>query len=117
MSKLRLIFRMEIQSGRLEEFKEHAAVIVSMVKDKGGDRTLGYEWYLNEDKMECVFVETFADSEALLSHADYISEKAFDMFSLAEMRDIWLCGSPSQAVLDKMAAFAPTPYALVGTKD
>ena len=109
MSKLRLIFRLKIHSGRLAEFKEVAAGILAIVEAKGPE-TLEYEWFLTGDTTECVVLETFASSEALLDHAEAVAELAGRLFALSDMQNIWLCGEPSAEVLAKTAAFAPRVY-------
>ena len=112
MSTLRLIFRLKIHSGKLDEFKEVAASILAVVKAKGHD-TLEYEWFLNGDRTECVVLETFADSRALLEHAEHVAELAGRLFALSDMQNIWLCGQPSAEVLEKTAAFGPSVYLLL----
>jgi len=112
MTKLRLIFRLKLHPRKLDEFKEVAAAILSAVEARGHD-TLEYEWFLNAEQTECVVLETFASSEALLEHADMIADLAVRLFSITDLVDIWLCGEPSAAVLAKTAAFAPKPYAFM----
>ena len=112
MNKLRLIFRLQIHMGKLAEFKEVAAAILAAVQASGHD-TLEYEWFLNREQTECVVLETFASSEALLAHADRVADLAVRLFSITDLADIWLCGEPSAAVLEKTAAFAPKPYAFM----
>jgi quinol monooxygenase YgiN len=112
MSKLRLIFRLKIHDGKLHELKEVAAAILAIVEAKGPG-TLEYEWFLNHDQTECVVLETFASSEALLEHADMVTELAHRLFSVCDLADIWLCGDPSAEVVQKTAAFAPQLYSFL----
>jgi quinol monooxygenase YgiN len=112
MSKLRIIARLKIHTGKLDEFKVLAATVLSVVQERCPG-TLEYEWFLNSDLTECVVLETFASSEALLVHADAVAEHARQMFTLCDMLDIWLCGEPLAAVLERAAAFAPKPYAFL----
>lgn len=109
MNTLRLIFRLRINEGKLEEFKQHASAIIAMVREHG-HRTPDYEYFLNADESECVVLESFADSEALLAHADMVAERAVQMFAVCEIQNLWLCGNPSQAVVEKTAAFAPSRF-------
>lgn len=112
MTKLRFIFRLKIHAGRLDEFKAVAAQLLAMVQDKGR-HTLEYEWFLSGDQTECIVLETFASSEALLVHADMVAEQARRLFSLCDMQDLWLCGEPSAEVLQRAAAFGPKVYSFL----
>jgi len=49
----------------------------------------------------------------LLEHSDLVADLAVRLFSITALADIWLCGEPSAAVLEKTAAFAPKPYAFM----
>ncbi len=112
MSKLRFIFRLKIHAGRLDEFKAVATRLLAMVQEKGRS-TLEYEWFLNGDQTECIVLETFANSEALLEHADRVAEQARRLFALCDMQDLWLCGEPSPEVLQRAASFGPKVYSLL----
>ena len=112
MSKLRFIFRLKIHAGKLDEFKAAAAELLAMVQENGR-HTLEYEWFLNGDQTECIVLETFAGSEALLAHADMVAEQARVLFALCDMKDLWLCGQPSAEVLQRTAAFAPGLYSFL----
>jgi len=112
VSKLRFFFRLKIHAGKLDEFKAVAAALLAMVQEQGR-HTLEYEWFLNGDQTECVVLETFADSDALLTHADMVAAQAGRLFALCDMQDLWLCGEPSPAVLQRAAAFAPRQYSFL----
>ena len=67
MSELQGIARFRFHEGKVEEYKRLAAeaMEIARTKDTG---TLQYEVYFNDDESECVVVERFSDSEALLEH-------------------------------------------------
>lgn len=115
MDKVRLIFRMTIDAGQIDDFKAVGAQIMDIVRDKG-HHTLEYEWFLNEETSEAVVLETFADSDALLAHARMIGDLGVRLFSLGRIENLWLCGDVSQQVLETTAGFGPTPYALLQEK-
>jgi quinol monooxygenase YgiN len=115
MSKVQLIFRMSIDAGQIDAFKDIGARIMDIVRDKG-HHTLAYEWFLNEERAEAVVVETFSDSDALLAHAEMIGELGVKLFGLGRIENLWLCGDVSQEVLEKTAGFGPTAYALLQEK-
>ena len=62
-------------------------------------------------------LETFASSEALLAHVEATAAHSPHLFALCDMSDIWLCGEPSAAVLERVAAFAPQPYSFLQGRD
>lgn len=109
MNKLRLIFRVRVHAGKREEFKAVAAEILSLVHEHG-PHTLEYEWFISGDQTECVVLETFEDSEALLAHAELIAEQAQRLFAACEIQNLWLCGNPSAEIVEKTSAFAPGVY-------
>ena len=109
MTKLRLIFRLKIHNGKLDALKRVAARILTIVQQKGPG-TLEYEWFMSADQSECVVLETFASSEALLEHAELVAAEAAELFAVCDLVDIWLCGKPSREVMEKTAAFAPKVY-------
>jgi quinol monooxygenase YgiN len=73
MSELQGIARFKFHEGRLEEFKRLSAQAMEIVRTKDPG-TLQYEVYFNEDQSECVVLERFKDSEALIQHAANLSD-------------------------------------------
>ena len=59
--------------GKLEEFKRLSAQAMEIVRaeDTG---TLQYEVYFSDDQSECIVLERYRDSEALLEHAANLGE-------------------------------------------
>ncbi len=67
MSELQGIGRFKFQEGKLQEFKRLSAQAMEIVRatDTG---TLQYEIYFSDDQSECVVLERYRDSEALIEH-------------------------------------------------
>jgi quinol monooxygenase YgiN len=61
------IARYRFHEGRLEEFKRLSAQCLEIVRTKDTG-TLQYDTYLNEDQSECIVIERYRDSEALVEH-------------------------------------------------
>lgn len=61
------IARFRIHEGKLEEYKRLSAeaMKISRTKDTG---TLQYDIYFNDDESECMVIERYRDSEALMEH-------------------------------------------------
>ena len=72
MSELQGIARFTFHEGKVEEFKRLSAQCMEIVpaKDTG---TLQYEIYFNDDESECIVLERYRDSEALIEHTANIS--------------------------------------------
>ena len=68
MGELQGIARFRFHEGGAEEFKRLSARCLEIVRaeDTG---TLQYETYFNDDESECIVLERFRDSDALILHA------------------------------------------------
>ena len=71
MSELQGIARFKFHEGELEEFKRLSAqaMEITRTKDTG---TLQYDVYFNDDQSECIVLERYRDSEALIEHAAHL---------------------------------------------
>ena len=67
MSELQGIARFKFHEGKLEEFKRLSAEALEIVKTKDTG-TLRYDTYFNDDESECIVLERFRDSDALILH-------------------------------------------------
>ena len=111
MSELQGIGRFEFHEGELEEFKRLAAQCMEIVriKDTG---TLQYDIYFNDDQSECIVLERYTDSEALIEHGAHLGELAEAILATGSVTSACL-GEPS-AELRALLAGSPvqlfTPY-------
>ena len=90
--KVRALFK--IKEGKLEAFKQIVSQFISTVKEKD-QGTLMYDWYLNEDTMECSVLEDYADSNAALEHVANVGDLLQKLMELGEM-SLELYGSPDE---------------------
>ena len=67
MSELLGIARFKFHEGKLEKYKRLSAQAIEIVRTKDTG-TLGYDIYFNDDQSECMVVERYRDSEALIEH-------------------------------------------------
>jgi quinol monooxygenase YgiN len=65
MGELQSVARLKIHDGKLDEFKRLAAKCAELVRTKDTG-TLQYEQYINSDNTECLVIERYRDSQALL---------------------------------------------------
>jgi hypothetical protein len=59
--------------GKVEEFKRLSAQCMEIVRTKDTG-TLQYEIYFNDDQSECIVLERYRDSEALIEHLAHLGD-------------------------------------------
>ena len=87
----------KINEGKLEEFKRLIPLFISAVKEKDPG-TLNYDWFLNEEKMECMVLEAYADSDAVLAHVANVGELLQKSLEIAEIT-LHVYGNPSDELI------------------
>lgn len=73
------IARLKIHPGKLEEFRSLQAKCLESVRTKDTG-TLAYECYFSSDHAECLVVERYRDSAALLEHTANLGETSAAIF-------------------------------------
>jgi quinol monooxygenase YgiN len=73
VSELQGIARFKFHEGKLEEFKRLSAQCMEIVRTKDTG-TLQYEIYFDDDQSECIVLERYSDSEALIEHAAHVGD-------------------------------------------
>ena len=73
MSELVGIARFKFHEGKLEEFERLSAQCMEIVRTKDTG-TLQYDLYFNDDQSECIVLERYRDSEALIEHAEHLGD-------------------------------------------
>jgi quinol monooxygenase YgiN len=73
VGELQGIARFRFHEGKVEEFKRLSAQAMEIVRTKDTG-TLQYDTYFNDDQSECVVLERFRDSEALIEHAENLGD-------------------------------------------
>jgi quinol monooxygenase YgiN len=101
VSELQGIARFKFHEGNLDEFKRLSAQCMEIVRTKDTG-TLQYDVYFNDDQSECIVLERYRDSEALIEHAAHLGN-----LSEAILATGWvsgeLLGEPSAELRAKMA--------------
>jgi len=92
--------RLKFREGEVEQFKRLWAQLMEIAwsKDTG---TLQYEIYFNDDQSECIVVERYRDSEALVEHAEHPGALGRAIPGLVSSE---LLGQPSDDLRAKFAA-------------
>jgi quinol monooxygenase YgiN len=102
VSELQGIARFKIHEGKLDEFKRLSAEAMEIVRAKDPG-TLQYDTYFNEDQSECVVLERFRDSEALIKHADNLGDLMEPILATVSVVHGELLGEPSAELRARMA--------------
>jgi len=68
MGELQGIVRFRFHDGQVEEFKRLSAECLEVVRARD-DGTLQYDTYFNDDESECIVLERFRNSDALVLHS------------------------------------------------
>jgi quinol monooxygenase YgiN len=111
VSELQGIARCKFHEGGLEEFKRLAAKAMEIVRNKDTG-TLQFEISFNDDQSECIVLERYRDSQALIEHAEHFGDLSEAIIRTGSFAGE-LIGEPS-AELKAMLAGGPirlfTPY-------
>src|SRR6185295_16192655 len=73
VSELQGIARFTFRDGELEEFRRLATQCMDIVRAKDTG-TLQYDIYFSDDQSECIVLERYRDSEALIEHAVHLGD-------------------------------------------
>jgi quinol monooxygenase YgiN len=109
MNTIHLTARAAIHEGKLEEFKALAAECIRKVREKEPG-TLQYEWFLNEAQTECVVLESYRNSAAVLEHIANLGPTLQAILSLGDWA-FELFGSPSPELVNASAGLTLKVYA------
>jgi quinol monooxygenase YgiN len=101
--------------GKLEEFKRLSAQCMEIVRAKDTG-TLQYDIYFNDDQSECIVLERYRDSKALIEHAAHLGDLMEAILATGSVSGE-LLGEPSAELRAKMAGVVRlfTPYLSMST--
>lgn len=113
MGELQGVARFRIHDGKLDEFKRLSAEAREIVRTKDPG-TLQYDLYFNDDGSECMVLERFEDSEALIAHAANLGELSEAILSIVDVVHGELLGDPNAEIRANLAGMEVpqlfTPY-------
>jgi hypothetical protein len=111
VSGLQGVARFEFHEDKLDEFKRLATQCMEIVRTKDTG-TLQYEIYFNDDQSECIVLERYRDSEALIEHAGHLGDLNEAIIATGLVSGV-LLGEPSAELRAMMASSEVrlfTPY-------
>lgn len=85
MNSIFLIARFNIREGKLEKFKRIASECIEIVKEKESN-TLKYDWYFDENQLECAVLEEYRNSEAAMEHMENLGPQLGQLMELADFK-------------------------------
>jgi quinol monooxygenase YgiN len=105
VGELQGIVRFRFHEGKVEEFKRLSARCMEIVKaqDTG---TLQYDTYFNADETECVVLERFRDSDALIEHGEHLAHLMDAIIATGQVHGE-LLGEPSAELRSRFEPGGP----------
>jgi len=94
---IRKIVEVSIKPGMADEFLEVANLFIQRVETLE-ENTLSYEWFLGENHETCCILESYRDSEALLTHLDNVRDLYDLLFAVCEITRLKVFGNASAEV-------------------
>jgi quinol monooxygenase YgiN len=95
------IARFKFKEGKREEYKRLSAQAMEIVRTKDSG-TLQYDTYFNDDQSECIVLERYRDSEALIEHLAHLGDLMEAILATGSVSGE-LLGEPSAELRAKMA--------------
>ena len=112
-TELQAIVRFRFHDGDVEEFKRLSAQCMEIVRAKDTG-TLQYDTFFNADETECIVLERFQDSDALIQHGENLAH-LMDAIIATGTASGELLGEPSAELRSRFGADGPvqlfTPWA------
>ena len=112
-TELQAIVRFRFHDGDVEEFKRLSAQCMEIVRGKDTG-TLQYDTYFNDDETECIVIERFRDSDALIQHGENLAH-LMDAIVATGSASGELLGEPSTELRARFTGGGPvqlfTPWA------
>jgi quinol monooxygenase YgiN len=98
--------RLKIRDGELDEFKQQAAEIMRLTREKD-KKTLRYDWFISDDGTQCEVREGYVDADGLLEHNTNVREARDKLFrDHAYDHDMTIYGEPSPALAELIERMA-----------
>ena len=111
MSRIMSVARFRIHPGKTSEFTALATECVRLVKQHDPGTAL-YEWFINDDRTECIAIDSYESSEAVLAHVRNVGPTMRKLRQLADV-SVDLLGSPSPKLLETLQFKSDGIYALL----
>jgi quinol monooxygenase YgiN len=104
-TELQAIVRFRFHDGDVEEFKRLSAQCMEIVRAKDTG-TLQYDTFFNDDETECIVLERFRDSDALVQHGENLAHLMDAIIATGSVSGE-LLGDPSAELRSRFADGGP----------
>lgn len=104
-TELQAIVRFRFHDGNVEEFKRLSAQCMEIVRSQDTG-TLQYDTYFNDDETECIVLERFRDSDALIEHGEHLAHLMEAIIATGSVSGE-LLGEPSAAIRANITSGGP----------
>jgi quinol monooxygenase YgiN len=108
VSGLQGIARFKFHEGKLEEVQRLSAQAMEIERSKVCG-ALRYEIYFNDDQSECIVLERYRDSEALIEHAAHLGDLSEAILATGSVSGE-LLGEPSAELRANLADSPVRPF-------
>ena len=98
----------QISTDNLDDFKRLAGDALEVTAEDPG--VPQYDWFFSQDESSCVVRETYASSEAVLTHLAMVGETLGTMIELGGGVEVEVFGSPSESLRQAISAMQPDVY-------
>jgi quinol monooxygenase YgiN len=105
MNHIETYAKFTIHEGKLEEFKTRVKNIINVVREKDPG-TLRYDWFINEEKMECVAMDAYINENAMYAHQQNAKDYHRAVLGCSDMAVEFL-GLPSAEAREAITKFGP----------
>ena len=102
MTELLGIARFKFHEGKVGEFKRLSAQAMEIVRNRDTG-TLQYDIYFRDDQSECIVIERYRDSEALIEHAAHLGDLSAAILATVSVVHGELLGEPSSELRADLA--------------
>ena len=112
-TELQAIVRFRFHDGDVDEFKRLSAQCMEIVRAQDCG-TLQYDTFFNDDETECIVIERFRDSDALIQHSENLAHLMDAIIATGSVSGE-LLGAPSTELRARIGDGGPvqlfTPWA------
>ena len=102
--RITMVVTLNVGQGNPELFKQLSKELVAMVA-ANEPSTRAYEWFLDDAAETCYIVESYPDSDALLSHLGNVMDKLGSILDAAPLAQLLVLGSVSENAAGVLAGF------------
>jgi quinol monooxygenase YgiN len=103
------IARFKFHEGKVEEYKRLSARAMDIVRTKDSG-TLQFDIYLNDDESECMVIERYRDSDALIEHSENLGELSEAILAIVSVVHGEVLGEVSAELRAKLADSPVQPF-------